>query len=237
MNNRYALLIGVNPDFFYLLQPDCGEDAFGMAEDLIGEGIGLIIFDSVDAMLPRAIVDGDMDEQHMGVHARLMGKGLRKLTSKLKKKNIACIFINQIRMKIGGYGDPEVTSGGIALKFYSFVRLKIRAPRSGKIIGKGTLDDFVSDDKFEKGTEIKLETVKNKVFIPHMECRLNIIYGKGIDKEDDLIRYFENHNVLKIESAAFIRYPFNSKVKMKREKFLEKLKDKKFRKEIKEKIE
>jgi len=195
---NYALEIGVKPDLFYLAQPDVGEDAFELAHDFIRKGIKLIIFDSVVSIVPRAEIEGSMDDKHMGAHARLMGQGLRKLIPALGKNKTTAIFINQVRMNIGNYGNPEVTPGGKALKFYSFIRLEIRAPRSGKIVGKGTLD-FI-DKNMETGTEVKITTKKNKQFIPQRNCVLNIIYGKGIDKEDDLVRFLESRKILKIES-------------------------------------
>jgi len=253
---HYARDVGVDDKLFWLGSPICCEDAFEMAEDLIKNGFEFIIFDSVDAMLPRAILEGDMDASHMGVHARKMGQGIRKHSKLIGRSNTTTLFINQIRMKIGGYGNPETTTGGLALKYYAFIRVEIRAPRGGKIEeqkkGKETLDDIITEndikkvkDKkkkkkkekstFEKGTEVKLKTIKNKICSPYQECYLNLIYGKGIDKEDDLIRYFENHDVLKID-GKMIRYPIDAKSKMGRDKFLEKIKEKDIKKEIKEKL-
>jgi len=259
----YAKKIGVNESLFYLGHPFCCEDSFEMAEDLIRNNFPLIIFDSVDSMVPRAIIEASMDESHMGVHARKMGQGLRKHSKLIGRMNATSLFINQIRMKIGGYGNPETTTGGIALKFYAFIRVEIRAPRGGKtvekLVSKGTLDDIISEEDIkeikkkkkkeekpkekvvETGTTVKLKTTKNKVFDPYRSCYLNIVYGKGIDKEQDLIRYFASHNVIKLEGGEekeikSIRYPIGSKNKTRVSNFLKKLKNKDFKKKIKEEL-
>jgi len=196
-----------------------------------------VVFDSVANLVPRAEIDGEMDENHMGLHARLMGKGLRKLVGVVAKTNASCIFINQIRFKIGGYGNPETTTGGNALRFYSWLRLETRTPRSGKIMEKsrGSLDDADMESGAEIGSVMNIKAVKNKLFMPYRTCSLNIFYGKGIDAEDDLVQLMARHGILSIESAKKIKY--NGK-QMLRSRWLEEFnKNKKFRDKMMDKLE
>lgn len=236
MEEKYALDIGVDPKYFYLIQPNCGEQAFDMIQDLVKAGFGLLVGDSVDAFVPRRIIEGDMEAQHMGVHARLMGKGIRKLLGKIKRSNTAVLFINQLRMNIGNYGNPETTTGGKALKFYAFIRMDVRAPRGGKI------EIEEKEKKVEKGILIKLKTVKNKVYLPFRRCEVNLFYGKGIDRNDDLIRYLDSKGIIKMltkkdgKRGLFIKYPVTSKKKMKKRIFLKKLEDAKYLDNIKLKL-
>ena len=182
----YAAKIGVNTDEFLVSQPDTGEQALEITDMLVNSGaVDLIVIDSVAALTPRAEIEGDMGDTHVGLQARLMSQALRKLTAGIKKSNTTVIFINQIRMKIGVmFGSPETTSGGNALKFYSSVRLDIR--RIGAI-KKG--DEII-------GNQTRVKVVKNKVSPPFRMAEFEIIYGHGISTEGEIIDIGVEHELI-----------------------------------------
>jgi recombination protein RecA len=193
LDPQYAEKLGVNIDELLVSQPDNGEQALEITDMLVRSGaVDIVVVDSVAALTPKAEIEGDMGDSHMGLQARLMSQALRKLTANIKRSNTLVIFINQIRMKIGVmFGSPETTTGGNALKFYSSVRLDIR--RIGAI-KKG--DEIV-------GNETKVKVVKNKVSPPFKLAHFEILYGEGISREGELIDLGVEHKLIEKAGAWY----------------------------------
>jgi recombination protein RecA len=191
----YAEKLGVNIDDLLVSQPDTGEQALEIADMLVrSNAVDVVVVDSVAALTPKAEIEGEMGDSHMGLHARLMSQALRKLTANIKRSNTLVIFINQIRMKIGVmFGNPETTTGGNALKFYASVRLDIR--RIGAV-KKG--DEVI-------GSETRVKVVKNKVAPPFRQAEFEILYGEGTSYEGELIELGVNNNLVE-KSGAWYSY-------------------------------
>lgn len=209
----YAKNIGVDIDNLYISQPDCGEQALEITEMMVRSGaVDIIVVDSVAALVPKAEIDGDMGDSHVGLQARLMSQALRKLTAVISKSNCTVVFINQLREKVGVmFGNPETTTGGRALKFYSSVRLDVRRiealKQGGEVIGNRT----------------RVKIVKNKVAPPFREAEFDIMFGQGISTEGDILDLAAENNIIN-KSGAWYAYDGN-KIGQGRENAKQYLKD------------
>jgi recombination protein RecA len=193
LDPAYAHKLGVDVDNLIVSQPDCGEQALEITSALVASGgVDVVVIDSVAALVPKAELEGEMGDSHMGLHARLMSQALRKLTGVVARTNTLLIFINQVREKIGVmFGNPETTTGGRALKFYSSVRVEVRRMAALK------------DGEKVVGNRTKIKVVKNKVAAPFREAEVDILYGEGVSREGDLLDLGVIHELVEKSGSWF----------------------------------